>query len=210
LAALAMAAVMAATISAHRRDELLQAARIALGPDSVQIDLDLTPGIALASETLAEIDHDRDGTLSLDEQRIYADRVFRALSVSVDGIPLGLEPTASTFPELAAVYRGEGLIRLQASLSLPNQSPGVHHLRFRNDHRPAESAYLANALVPDSPRVAVVAQYRDQGQSELTIEYAIRARPAPLSTGWLVFPAALALAGFSARRALVPRRSATS
>jgi hypothetical protein len=38
----------ASTASAHRRDEYLQAARIAVGPDRVRIELDLTPGMAVA------------------------------------------------------------------------------------------------------------------------------------------------------------------
>ena len=46
-----------AVVSAHRRDEYLQAARLALDPGRVQIELDLTPGIAVADAIL--VDHRR-------------------------------------------------------------------------------------------------------------------------------------------------------
>ena len=51
-------------LSAHRTDEYLQAARLAIDPARVQIELDLTPGIAMAETILADIDRDRDGSLS--------------------------------------------------------------------------------------------------------------------------------------------------
>ena len=50
--------------SAHRRDEYLQAARIAVDPDRVRIELDLTPGIEVADGVIAGIDTDRSGTIS--------------------------------------------------------------------------------------------------------------------------------------------------
>ena len=55
-------------------------------------------------------------------------------------------------------------------------SAGSHRLLFRNAHLAGHSAYLANALVPESARVAVTAQRRDRDQSELTIEYTLHGR----------------------------------
>ena len=48
-------------VSAHRRDEYLQAARLAVEPDRVELELDVTPGIAVADATIADLDRDRDG-----------------------------------------------------------------------------------------------------------------------------------------------------
>ena len=59
-----MAIVGSAEVSAHRADEYLQAARLAIDPARVQIELDLTPGIALAEAIIADIDRNRDGSLS--------------------------------------------------------------------------------------------------------------------------------------------------
>jgi hypothetical protein len=67
--ALTTAIVAVAEVSAHRRDEYLQAARLAIDPGGVQLELDLTPGIALAEAIIADIDRNRDGALSQDEQR---------------------------------------------------------------------------------------------------------------------------------------------
>ena len=44
--ALALTIAGGAGVSAHRRDEYLQAARLAIDPGRVQLELDLTPGIA--------------------------------------------------------------------------------------------------------------------------------------------------------------------
>ena len=56
--------------------------------------------------------------------------------------------------------------------------------------------YLANALVPESDQVAVTAQRRDGDQSELTIDYVLRAAPATSTPAWLLgsIGAAMALA----------------
>jgi hypothetical protein len=165
-------------VSAHRTDEYLQAARLAIDPGGVQIELDLTPGIALAEAILADIDRNGDGSLSAEEQRAYGSLVLSALELEVDGTRLPLRLGASSFPGAEAVRRGEGTIRLHAAAMLPRLSIGFHQLLFRNRHHRDRSVYLANALVPESDRVAVMAQRRDGDQTELTIDYVLRAAPA--------------------------------
>jgi hypothetical protein len=188
-----MAIVGGGEVSAHRRDEYLQAARIAIDPDRVQIELDLTPGIALADSVIADIDTNRDGVLSPDEQRIYGRLVLRALEVGVDSRTLQLQPGASTFPSVEALRRGEGTIRLTANAILAGLSLGSHALSFRNRHHPDRSVYLANALVPASDDVKVTAQRRDGDQTELTIDYELRAAPATSTAAWLLSSVAAAI-----------------
>ena len=77
---------------------------------------------------------------------------------------------------------------------MPQQAAGTHHLRYRNVHRPDIGVYLANALVPTSQRVAVVAQRRDVDQRELVIEYLLRDDAATGVRGWLPTAAAGAIA----------------
>jgi hypothetical protein len=173
-----MVIVGGAMPSAHRTDEYLQAARLAIDPGRVQIELDLTPGIAMADAILADIDRDRDGSLSAEEQRAYGTLVLSALQVEVDGTRLPVQLGVSSFPEPEAVRRGEGTIRLHSAAMLPRLSIGFHQLLFRNRHHPDRSVYLANAVVPASDRVAVRAQRRDGDQTELIIEYVLRAAPA--------------------------------
>ncbi len=62
--ALTAAVAISTAASAHRRDEYLQAARLAVEPGRVELELDLTPGIAVSAATIADIDRDRDGVLS--------------------------------------------------------------------------------------------------------------------------------------------------
>jgi len=176
-----LAAVLAVTAtllagtdaSAHRTDDYLQAARIGLEPDRVQITLDLTPGAAVAESFLATLDRDRDGSLSADEQREYAEQVVRALQVAIDDQRLQPRVLSSSGADPSAFRRGDGTIRLHIEATLPEVAAGSHRLRFRNAHLAGQSAYLANALVPESARVAVTAQRRDRDQSELTIEYTV-------------------------------------
>ena len=180
-------------VSAHRRDEYLQAARLAIDPDRVEIALDLTPGIALADQVLAAIDGNGSASIDSAEARAYAGQVLREIAVDVDGKPAVLELIDTVVPEIEAVRRGEGTLRIRAAASLPRLGAGMHHLRYRNGHRPDIGAYLANALVPADDRVTVGSQRRDAVQRELTIEYSLDADPATRVRGGLAAAAAAAL-----------------
>jgi hypothetical protein len=184
--ALTVTVVAGTDVSAHRREDYLQAARIGVEPDSVLITLDLMPGIAVAESFISALDHDGDGALSRDEQRGYAGLVVSALEVAIDERPLQPGLVSWTFPELSAFRRGEGTIRLKIHATLPSVSAGSHRLFFRNTHMADHSAYLANALVPESARVTVTAQRRDRDQSELTIEYTVHADSTGAGLAWVL------------------------
>jgi hypothetical protein len=164
----------ASHVSAHRLDECLQAARIAVEPDRVDLQLDLTPGVAVAEGLVSEIDRDRDGAFSAGEQHAYVAGVLAALRLDVDGRPLDVSASAFSFPDAGALRRGEGTINLRARASLAPQTAGTHHVVFRNTYRPDVSVYLGNALVPLSDRVAVTAQHHGAAQRDLTIDYVVR------------------------------------
>ena len=183
----AMAGVIAGTsVSAHRLDECLQAARIAIEPTRVEVELDLTPGAAVAESMILDIDQDRDGRLSADEQRAYAERVVGSTQLEIDGRHLRLERSASTFADVGAFRRGEGTIRIRSSAGVPRQSDGAHQLVFRNTFRRDVSVYLANALVPGSDRIGVTAQRHAADQRDLTIDYVVRAEQSAVSAlAWL-------------------------
>jgi hypothetical protein len=146
----------------------------------------MTPGIALADAILADIDRDHDGSLSVNEQRAYGDVVLGALELDVDGTRLTLEPAITTFPPLDDVRRGEGTIRLRSAATLPRLATGVHQMSFRNTHQRSRSVYLANALAPRSYQVTVTGQRRDADQTELAIDYVLRAAPSSSTAAWLL------------------------
>src|SRR5262245_28767227 len=102
-------------MSAHRRDEYLQAARLTIDPDRVEIALDLTPGIAVADVVRAEIDRDADGAISRAEGNEYVRRVVSGIALDVDGRPLRLGVVDNAFPDFDAMRQGEGTIRINAS-----------------------------------------------------------------------------------------------
>ena len=163
--------------SAHRRDEYLQAARLAIDPDRVELALDLTPGIAVADVVLVgnrrrpeRVDLRRRGSG-------YADRVLSAIALDVDGIPLRVELTEIRFPP-----RQCGRGRHHAHITQRRRcrdSRTDYHLRYRNAYRADIGVYLANALVPASDRVIVSAQRRDIYQRDLVIDYQLSGQPAP-------------------------------
>ena len=168
-------------------------------PSAVHLQLNLTPGLEVAEAVIADIDGNRDGSLSTDEQRAYAVAVVRALTLEVDATPVGAALAGSTFPDAGAMRRGEGTIQLVLTGTLPRLAPGSHQLRFQNRHQPQRSVYLANALVPASHQVAITGQQRNEIQSELAIDYVLRAAPARSTAAWLLGGLAVA-AGLTALR----------
>jgi len=201
-----MAVMTAATsVGAHRLDECLQAARIAVEPERITLELDVTPGVAIADSFIPEIDRDRDGTIAAREQQDFVRRVLGSMDVSLDGRRLELADSTATFPELAALRTGEGMIRVRASVAVPIQSAGAHRVAFRNGYRRDVSVYLANALVPESDRVAITAQHHSAEQRDLVIDYDLHAETPALWWPWLAAAAVLALTLFLIRP--VPRRS---
>jgi hypothetical protein len=181
-----MAVVAATDVFAHRTEDYLQAVRIGLEPDRVLITLDLSPGIAVAETFIATLDLDHDGLLSTEEQRGYVQEVMGALDVESDERPLPPRVLTWNLPDLSAFRRGEGAMRLEIEATLPSASAGSHRLFFRNAHLAGHSAYLANALVPESARVAVTAQRREPDQSELTIEYTVQADSTGAALAWVL------------------------
>ena len=196
-------------LSAHRLDEYLQAARLAIDPERVQLELDLTPGMALAPALLTDIDPNRDGSVSDGEQQTYSRLVIGALELAVDGTPVPLQLATATFPATDAIGRGEGTVQLRATAMLPPLGNGVHHLTFRNRHHPDRSVYLANALVPESNAVAITAQRRDGDQSALTIDYELRHTPGTSRAAWLLSGIALASLLLATAVRVVRRRPRT-
>jgi hypothetical protein len=162
--------------SAHRLDEYLQTSRVAVERDRVALELDVTPGAAIAAQVVTTIDRDADGRISPVEAEAYGRAVVRELFLEVDGraVPLTLTRVeASTIEEM---IEGLGSIQLTAVGQIREAGTTRRRiLRFRNDHHPDSSAYLVNAMVPLSRGVAVTSQMRDVRQREVRLEYEVRA-----------------------------------
>jgi len=59
-------------VFAHRDDQYLQATLVAIEPSGVRVQINLTPGVAVAEQVIAEIDRDRDDAISKNEAAVYA------------------------------------------------------------------------------------------------------------------------------------------
>jgi hypothetical protein len=189
------------TAAAHRLDEYLQASRIAVGLDRVEVEMDLTPGAAVAPGLIALIDANRDGEISSAEGENYARLVLNAAKLQIDDEPRSLEFVASRFPAIQEMNEGVGVIRVRSVASVA-VFPGRHRLFFENTHQPEISVYLANALVPDSDRIQIAAQERDARQHELRFDYSVSPKTAaawPPSLPWIFCLSALASLWFVAR-----------
>jgi hypothetical protein len=159
---------------AHRLDEYLQATLIGVSRDGADVEIQLTPGVAMLPLLMAVIDQDRDGRISPAEQRDYASRIVRDVELLVDGAPAPLSLIEATFPAIDAMREGLGTIRIKLRTARSG-----HVLRFENRHLPQFSVYLVNCLAAPSEGLVVGPQTRDQQQRSIQFEYAFVGNAAP-------------------------------
>ncbi len=174
----------ALSVWAHRTDELLQASLITIEPEAVQLELNLTPGVESLPSVLAVLDSDHDGRISSAEGETYADRVRSDLRLQLDGRALSLRGAGCQLPTLEDLRAGVGTLRLIVRAELPSLASGPHEVQYENRHRPEQSVYLVNAVVPRSPAVQVTGQARSANQSETRIGFTLTAAQtnAPVTT----------------------------
>ena len=151
---------------AHRLDEYLQATLIGVTRDGIDVEINLTPGVAMLPLFMAAIDQDRDGRISSAEERAYVRRVAREMELRVDGVPVPLSLKESHFPTLEAIREGLGTIEIKLRTARSG-----HELRFENRHLPQVSAYLVNCLAAPSDGLVVSRQERDEAQRSIELEY---------------------------------------
>ena len=171
---------------AHRLDEYLQATRLSIDIDRVSLEIDLTPGVSVASQVFGWADTNRDGEISTTETEAYARRILSAVVLSVDGRAVPVTLVDSRFPDARDMAAGIGMIRLRATSKIQPASAGRHQLAYANDYRPEMSVYLVNALVPADPHIRIADQRRDPAQHRLTLDYDVTTRPGWIRTSWLL------------------------
>jgi hypothetical protein len=169
--------------AAHQLDEYLQATRIALARSGVALELDLTPGVAVARSVFALIDADGDGSVSVREIEAYARQVLDDLSLQVDGRAYPLSLTGAESPAWTEMRDGIGAIRITASADVPLGAAGSHRVRYENAHRPDIGVYLANVLVPSAREISIVRQARDAKQRRFDLDVAVASRSS--GYGWV-------------------------
>ena len=200
---LLLAIGLAGGASAHRLDEYLQATLIGVTRDGVDVEIGLTPGVAVLPAVMAAIDRNRDGRISPEEERAYAGDVLTDVELEVDGKPVPLRLIDSRFPTVQAMREGMGTIRL----NLRADRAG-HELRFENRHLPRVSVYLVNCLASQDKSLLVGRPERDQAQRSIRFAYSFAEPPGTFpKPGWLVQTAFwLAVIGMLAAGRLALRR----
>jgi hypothetical protein len=158
-------------VFAHRDDQYLQATLVAIEPTGVRLQINLTPGVAVAEQGLAEIDRDRDGAISKNEAAAYAELLKRDLTLRVDGRKLELKLTASEFVPPAELHTGSGIIQMEFAATFGALAAGPHRLTLENRHLTTISVYLINAAQPRFATVEITRQKRNENQSAGEIEF---------------------------------------
>ena len=201
---------------AHRVDEYLQATTISVERDRVQAQIRLTPGIEVFPEVLAFIDVDHDGVVSDVEQRRYAARVLRDLSLTIDGERVALRLVSFQFADLDVLRDGRGVIAIDFTGDVP-RGAGGRRLVFENHHLRRIAEYLVNGLVPRDPDIRLGVQHRSYDQSVYRLDYAQAGAAADQFSperwsgvvGWVaVVVALMPVAWLAAWRAAATRRRA--
>jgi hypothetical protein len=176
----------------HRLDDYLQATRLAVARDRITIELDLRPGAVIASAIFPLIDRDTDGAVTASEVERYARGVLSDLTLDVDGVSHRLTLTRAESASWAEFRDGLGTIRIEASAGV-RLTDGTHRIRYENRHRPDIGVYLANALAPSTPEIAILRQQRDVHQRQFDVDINVTARSTSLSwaLGQVILAAAL-------------------
>ena len=185
VATAAVLLLLGAPASAHRLDEYLQATIISVEKDHIQASMRLIPGVAVSSVVLASIDTNWDGVISEAEQRTYAERVLRDLSLTVDGKSASPTLVSQKFPATEEIKEGLGEIQIEFTVDLARGGP-ERRIIFENHHQNEISAYLVNCLVPRDPSIRILTQNRNELQSFYQLDYAQAGSSSDLTSlkGW--------------------------
>ncbi|HEY3854952.1 MAG TPA: hypothetical protein VGO67_11205 [Verrucomicrobiae bacterium] len=158
-------------VVAHQLDEYLQATLVSIEPEGIRLQMNLTPGVAVADKVLVLIDRDNNGKISTNEAAAYAALLQHDLAVQLDGRPVDLKLNAFNFPETSELKTGWEMIQMDFSVDHGSLGPGAHRLKLENRHLPAISVYLFNAEQPTSKLIQISKQERNKTQSVGEIEF---------------------------------------
>jgi len=167
-----LSSALGGTASAHRIDEYLQAARLAIAPDRITLEMDLTPGVDVAPLIFALINTNHDGMISQAEGRAYTNQLIKEIVLDLDGHRQRLSLVRAQFPSFREMNEGVGTIRIEA-VAVCASGPGQHVLSYQNNHRNDISVYLVNALLPASRNIEITAQRRDPLQRGIQLAFTV-------------------------------------
>src|SRR4051812_39060025 len=86
--------LLQSSVLAHQLDEYLQTTLVSIEPSDIRLKINLTPGVAIAEQVLALLDRDRNGVVSTNEVKLFAEYFQRDLVAQLDTQPLELKLTS--------------------------------------------------------------------------------------------------------------------
>lgn len=210
LALLLVLPAVPSAVFAHRLDEYLQATLVSIEPGEIRLEINLTPGVAIAGQVLALIDRDHDGVISTNEAAAYAGLLKRDLRVLLDHREIYLNLTAINFPAPAELRTGWGIIQIEFRGKLGLLVAGSHRIAIENRHLPALSVYLLNAALSKSADIHIARQSRNDTQGAGEIEFIFHQPAGSFSALGIVAALAVLLAALHARAGRAVKRSPSS
>lgn len=165
--------LLATDALAHRLDEYLQAIRVSVITNRIDLSFELTSGMAIVDQLLVVLDKDHDGQISKEETAAYAQRILKDIQVGLDEKVLTLSLAAVSFPTMPEMKSGVGVIRIKAMAAVEPLIEGNHVLTLTNAHLPAISVYSVNALVPTDRAIKITKQTRDELQKNYRLDFGI-------------------------------------
>lgn len=159
---------------AHRLDECLQATRVKLATNQVELSIEVTPGVTIVKEFLAAVDGDHDGTISHAEGRAYGRKVLKELTAELDERPLKLSLLEISSSPVAEMKQGTGVVRIKAGASFKPLYRGRHQLSLTNRHLTAISVYLVNAVKPSDTAITISKQTRNERQQDYRLDFEVK------------------------------------
>jgi hydrogenase/urease accessory protein HupE len=155
---------------AHRLNEYLEATTINLSSGKVFLELRLTPGVAIASDVLKNVDLNDNNQISASEQRHYLAQLARDLSITLDGSGVTLKAVSYSFPTVENMRKGIGDIIIDYEADIDRHAL-VHQLKLQNRHYRTIAVYLVNCLLPSDTTIRVVNQTRSLNQSDYQLDF---------------------------------------
>ncbi len=132
--------------AAHPVDEAVQSAYLTLARGEVRLELDLTPGTAVAAALLSSLDANTDQHVDDAEAQAYALRVLQQSSLSLDGVTTAWRLEKVSVPPYQGLKLQGDTLRIFAAAGRAERA-GAHTLRYANHYEPAKSQCIANVFI---------------------------------------------------------------
>lgn len=171
-AALPLLLALLGSAQAHPVDEVVQGAYLTLTPAGVELELDITPGSAVAASVTGSLDADRNGTVTATEARAYATRVLAAQTLTLDGTRARWTLRDVQAPPLANLKLGSDTLKILATAPRTQRS-GTHTLSYTNSYAPAKTQRVANIFLKPGGALSdrVTGQTRSADLTRLTVQF---------------------------------------